>query len=462
MLGGAPQLWLPNAAAVTWLDKQRLLYSEIKSGFHMAVATSLESRAEHREVYVPIHENGMAHKSYHSPDGKWVLIVEMDEKAVWQPCRVVPFDGSFSGRQVGPIGAPCTGGAWSPDEKWMYLSASTGGDFHLWRQPFPDGKPEQMTSGPAGEEGIALASDGHSLITAVGLRQRPVWLHDSRGDRQVSLEGYALSPRLYAEGRKVVYIKLDRFQGGPTPGEIWASDLDSGRNEPVLPGFRVTNFSISSDGRLVACVLDAGGKSRLWLARLDRRSPPRQVGSVELKQAQFGPSGEIFFLATEGAGQYLYVIGEDGTGHRKLRAESIEEIHSASPDGRWVSGYGAIPGQEGLDLELAYPTAGGTPVGICSPPCRPRWAPDGEYLYLSWPGGYRSLRAVGHTYVLPTRPETMLPDLPPAGFRSEAELAAVPGVRVIDAADVGAGPSPDVYVFSRETVQRNLYRIPLP
>jgi hypothetical protein len=56
----------------------------------------------------------------------------------------------------------------------------------------------------------------------------------------------------------------------------------------------------------------------------------------------------------------------------------------------------------------------------------------------------------------------MLPDLPPRGFRSESEMAMIPGVRVIDAADVGAGPSPDEYVFSRENVQRNLYRIPLP
>jgi Tol biopolymer transport system component len=462
VLRGAPQLWLPNVAAVTWLDKQRLLYSEIKTGFHMAVATSLESRAEHRDVYVPAHENGMAHKSYLSPDGKWVLIVEMDEKGAWQPCRLVPFDGLSKGRLVGPPGAPCTAGAWSPDGNWMYLNLSAGGDFHLWRQHVPNGKPEQLTSGPAGEEGIALASDGRSLITAVGVRQRPVWFHDRVAEQQVSIEGYEESPQLYSEARKVAYLRLDRFQNGPTPAEIWAADLDSGRNEPLLPGIRVTQFSISSEGRLVACALDAAGNTRLWLAELDRRSPPRQIGSVEPKQAYFGPKGVIYFLATEGAGQYVYEIAENGTGLRKVHTESIEEIHSVSPDGRWVSGYGAVPGQKGLDLELAYPTAGGEPVSICSPPCSARWARGGEYLYVSWAGGYQSHAAVGHTYVLPTRPGTMFPNLPPGGFRSEGELAAVPGVRVIAAADVGSGPSPDVYVFSRENVQRNLYRIPLP
>jgi hypothetical protein len=35
-------------------------------------------------------------------------------------------------------------------------------------------------------------------------------------------------------------------------------------------------------------------------------------------------------------------------------------------------------------------------------------------------------------------------------------------VRIIEAADVAPGPRPEVYAYSRETVQRNLYRIPLP
>jgi hypothetical protein len=56
----------------------------------------------------------------------------------------------------------------------------------------------------------------------------------------------------------------------------------------------------------------------------------------------------------------------------------------------------------------------------------------------------------------------MLPNIPSGGFRSEAEIATLPGARVIDAADVAPGPTPDVYAFSRQTVQRNLYRIPIP
>ena len=59
----------------------------------------------------------------------------------------MPMDGSSSGSQVGPPGADCTSGAWSPDGKWMYLTSKAGGLFHIWRQRFPDGQPEQLTSG---------------------------------------------------------------------------------------------------------------------------------------------------------------------------------------------------------------------------------------------------------------------------------------------------------------------------
>jgi hypothetical protein len=40
-------------------------------------------------------------------------------------------------------------------------------------------------------------------------------------------------------------------------------------------------------------------------------------------------------------------------------------------------------------------------------------------------------------------------------------MAQSPGARVIDAYDVAPGSAPDLYAFARETVQRNLYRVPL-
>jgi Tol biopolymer transport system component len=460
VLSGTPRLWLPNASGLVWIDKQRLLFSEIKEGQHMGIVTSLETRAESRDIYLPTQEVAMAHRSFVSPDGKWVLIAEHDEKNYWRPCQIASFDGSSVPRQIGPAGAPCMSAAWSPDGKWMYLSVRTDSNFHLWRQRLPDGKPEQLTAGPTEEEGIAVAPDGTSLVTAVGLRERPIWFHDVAGDRQVSRERYAFRPLFYAAARKVLYRASNGYEGMTTPSEIWAADLDSGHTEAVLPGVQVTDYDLSRDGRLLVCALDSGGRPHLWLAPLDHRSPPRQIGSGEAMQALFGPRGMIFFLAREGTGKYLFEIREDGTGLRKVSKEEMIELQGVSPDGKWVSGWHSVPGGPGT-LIAAYPTDGGVPIPICGPPCTLKWGPDGKYLYLSKPRGFTSAGAVGRTYVLPTRRATMLPDLPTGGFRSEAEIGAALGVRMIEAADVDPSITPDVYVFSRETTQRNLYRIPL-
>ena len=186
VLGGEPQMMLKNASGLVWTGPRQLMFSEIRMGVHMAVVAAEESRIGQRDVYVPPNEPDMAHRSWLSPDGKWVLLVEMDIDHLWEPCRVVPADGSSSGRKVGPLGGGCTFAAWSRDGKWMYFTSNAVGANHIWRQRFPDGNPEQITAGPTEEEGIAMAPDGRSFVTAVSLQGTSLWLHE-RGRRPADL-----------------------------------------------------------------------------------------------------------------------------------------------------------------------------------------------------------------------------------------------------------------------------------
>ena len=113
-----------------------ILFSEMTGhGAQMSIVASTESRASQRTVYAPA-DNGMAHRSYLSPDRRQVLVVEMGFNG-WLPCRLVPYDGSSAGKPVGPAPAQCTDASWSPDGKWMYFSADTGSGVHIWRQRLP-------------------------------------------------------------------------------------------------------------------------------------------------------------------------------------------------------------------------------------------------------------------------------------------------------------------------------------
>jgi len=85
-----------------------------------------------------------------------------------------------------------------------------------------------------------------------------------------------------------------------------------------------------------------------------------------------------------------------------------------------------------------------------------QWSPSGDSLWIS--GG---AVADGRTYIIPLKRGEALPRIPAGGFRSEEEVAQLPGAHSIDAA-AAPGPSPEVYTFYRSTTQRNLYRVPVP
>jgi len=65
------------------------------------------------------------------------------------------------------------------------------------------------------------------------------------------------------------------------------------------------------------------------------------------------------------------------------------------------------------------------------------------------------------TYLVPLPRGQALPRIPAGEFRSEEEVARLPGARRIDESGVRPGPSLDVYAFYRGAAQRNLYRIPI-
>ncbi|MGO8735744.1 MAG: hypothetical protein ACLQVM_23455, partial [Terriglobia bacterium] len=462
VLGGEPRRLLPNASGLTWIDGQHLLFSEIKSGLHMAVVTAAESRTEHRDIYVPPQERGMAHRSYLSPDRRWVLLSEMDNGG-WLPCRLVPFDGSSSGKQVGPPGAGCTSAAWSPDGKWKYFTSDAGGRFHIWRQRSPDGNPEQVTFGPTEEEGIAIGPEGRSLVASVGMEESAVWIRDSNGERQISSEGFAEAPSLSPDGTKAYY--LVRSQGTTSSfssGGLWAVDLRGGRSEQPLPGFAVTGYDISPDGRrIVFAAQDPHGESRLWVASPDRRFPPRQIPSSTSNDSPiFGPGGDIFFRATEGGSNFIYRVKEDGTGRQKVLPNPILDFYSAAPDGEWLIAGAPLPNEEITAALWAYPVHGGTPVRICAGVCNARWDRAGKFFYLALVEmGSRGGRA--RTIVLPVPPGGDLPKIPPSGINSAEDAGRLSGVKVIDAV-ISPGATTSVYVFTRTSVHRNLYSIPLP
>jgi len=457
-LGGEPHPWLRNASGLVWRAPGRILFSEMKKPPHMGVVTAEEGRINQRDFYVPGHGSGMAHRSYPSPDGKFVLVAEMDHNFFWMPCRLLPVEGRSAGRQVGPSGGGCTYAAWSLDGRWMYFTSNAGGTYHIWQQRFPDGLPEQITSGPTEEEGIAMAPDGRSFVTAVGVQNVSAWLHDRHGERQILLEGNTVDVRFTADGKKLLYKVVKQasssWDHSEIPGELRLTDLETGRSEVVVPGFHALNYDVSVDGqRILMEIADRDGTSRVWIAAFDGASPPRPIPGVEGKEPRFGPDGDILFRRGDGSSEFVYRVRPDGTGMQKVFEKPIFVFRGMSRDGRWIKAFTVTARNEGPSWQ-ALPLDGGPSVPIN--PYTWHWSATEDALAISG-----TPLPAGRSYVVPLRSGQFLPLELREGVGSEQQVAALPGARRIDADMVLPGPSPDIYAFYRTTTQRNLYRIPV-
>lgn len=465
--GQAPRLVLSNATGLNWIGKDRLLYSEMKEGIHMALVTSNLSRIEKRDVYVPVDEvNGMAHRSALSPDGRWVLAVEMDSRW-WVRCRLLPFDGSFPGREVGPEGS-CTAAQWSPDGKWMYFTAEAGG-FHIWRQRFPDGVPEQLTPrGASEEEGLAVMPDGKSLITAAGGQEASIWIHDEGGDHQITSEGFSFLATLSPDSKSVFYLQRTATSRSFLSGELWVSDIASTTAKRLLPGLVLSHYSLSSDGKKIVFVPEVGGgRTGVWLTDTDGSEPPRQLTTATANRVFFGQPGEIIYEGGGSTIRRIMRVGEDGSDERAVRPEDIMQIMSVSPDAKWaIVGVAGRDHHHGATAIQALPLGPGEPQTVCDTCVSGfgsarmyasfgTWSRDGKWLYI--PLRY-AFSGSAKTVVLPVRPNGV-PAADVKGLTTADQYARIPGARLIDEYDVSPGPTPSKYVFVRGAAKTNLFRV---
>ena len=460
VLGGQPEILLRNASSLSWIDGgKHLLFSEMRQGLHLVLVTTDEARGQSRDVYVPPGERSMVHHSYLSPDGRWVLLVAMNNQGDLTACQVVPFDGSGEARVVGPPQAVCLAGAWSPDGKWVYFSSNEGGRFHIWRKKFPDGTPQQVTSGTTEEEGIAMSSDGKSLLTSVGVTNYTIWIHDAKGDRQLSSEGDAFATKFSDDGSKLYYL----MQSGQSGADLWSQDLASGKTERVVsgsamaPGTGIEWYSVSRDGKQVAfSTRDKKGSSRVWLSPTDHRSSPRELASDTSQDLPFIlPDGDLTYRAIENGQRFVFRSKPDGSEPRKIVPDPVLDLYTVSPDGRWV--LAAVKGRdEGHQAVLmAYSQDGGPSFPVCTTLCVADWDITGKFFYV----GFRSLGNT-NTYMLPVSPARGIPYFPPGGASSGDDLKANKGIIVIPQ-QIDSAMRPTRYSYSRHDTRRNIYRIPL-
>ena len=241
-------------------------------------------------------------------------------------------------------------------------------------------------------------------------------------------------------------------------GELWELDLRSGVTQAIIPGFEITDFSISPDNRefVFSALNEAGGSEDLWISPLDRSASPRKLQDAA-NRARYAP-GFIYYVRRprERGRGYVHRMRPDGTGDERIWHEEVLSL-ATSPDGRVLAMTLPAAGKHVWTLQLVDVTTGRVQP-VC-PDALAYWSGDGRSLFVTTGIGKIDLAAV--TYVVALPPGSGMPRLPPAGLTDSSQFAGLEHVRTIPARLVAPGMTADTYAFVKEATQRNLYRVPL-
>jgi hypothetical protein len=313
-----------------------------------------------------------------------------------------------------------------------------------------------------------MAPDGRSFVTAVALQTSSLWIHDSKGERQISVEGNAADQTFTPDGKKLLFRRVkeppSEYSAYRELGEVWVADVESGRAEPLVRGLTAHEYDVSPDGRqVVIATVDSAGKPRLWLVPLDRSSPPHQIPNVEGGAPRFLPNGDILFRVVGGTSYmgslgYVYRIHPDGSGLEQAFEQPVLLLGTVSPDGKWLISWALLP-NNGAPASQAFSLDRSQAPVVLGPAIGLDWSRDGESVAVF--SAFGSVLPENRCYLIPLPHGQALPRVPVGGFQTERDIAGQPGARPLDFHQVIPGVTADTYSFHRGAIQRNLYRVPI-
>ncbi len=268
----------------------------------------------------------------------------------------------------------------SPDGQYLVLSRSQNGSTHLYKVALESGSSTRLTSASAGfETSPSYSPDGKQIAFAfTAQRGQPsrIFVMGADGSNPHPLyttkaDGNDFFPRFAPDG--TVYFARSSFFGHYSPiarpslheWDIYSVNPEDGQLRQITNKrfYRVSEPSLSRDGKKMLFSVETETGSQLQLYSLDSQAPPsilqphvpHEPSSPIYAGAALAPDGQtvIFMAASQGARAFDYDVYRVD-----LASNAVEKLTTAngystnlcvSSDGsravflRWSSKYGGTP-----------------------------------------------------------------------------------------------------------------------
>lgn len=402
-----PQVTTGPSAAAWSPDGQELIYSMQGTLWRQRVGST-----EARQITDT--PGGYDYEPDWSPDGRWVVFVRYDGKAM--SLRLLDLESGSESALV-ENGAVNVDPRWSPDgSRIAYVSTAFEGRWHIYLQGVDDG----LSVGPS----VRLSTD-----------------HDSGLPRYYySPYDHYLSPTWSPDGKALIVLSnRDHIWG---TGGLWRMPVDSGGPMTLLHD-EETNWRTRPDwdrgGRRVVYASYLGRQwHQLWLMTADGSNPYQLTyGDWDATNPRWSPDGgRIAFIANEGGNTSLRIVEVPGGRQATVTAVSRHYLHPrgtlrltvldaasgqpvaarvslATPDGRsWAPDDAWRMADDNFDparrpIEYGYfHTTGRASLSVPSGPLRYEVSRGPEYAVA---GGSITVDAAGRTLVVRISRITNLP-----------------------------------------------------
>ena len=323
-------------------DSRYITYSEYRSGktslWVRQVATSSNIQI------LPPQSTGLGGLTF-SPDGNFVYYFQTSEKSVIAELYRIPVLGGTPVRILSDISTTIS---FSPEGKritFLRVSAQTG-DFSIVTAN-ADGTDQKILASHRTElwfTGAPSWSPNGKIIAAGlggwagGYHARLVGVDVESGKEQ------SLSEKSWFDIRDV------QWNSAGNGMIVRATELGTDRSQMYFVSYpagtvhRITNdvnqytsSSATSDGRSL-CVTQQEWNFKVNYISGDRGAQTREITQQKDDGTQgivVSPSGEIFYVSSQGGNYDIFAIGKDGTGQRQVTSDpDLEQTISATPDGK--------------------------------------------------------------------------------------------------------------------------------
>jgi eukaryotic-like serine/threonine-protein kinase len=302
---------------------------------------------------VPATKGNILKETTFSPDGTFVYYNFSDRVSIQGLYRVSSIGGTAPKKLLANCGSPVT---FSPDGKYIAFIRWENSKSNLMIAN-ADGTGERVVVSHGGSEwfsneGPAWSPDGKTIASSIGAKigdDEEYKLQgidvQSGGISELSQKRWSEAGRVVwmPEGNALVLLAMERIQEART--QVWHVSYPSGEARRItndVQGRGNTSLGVTADGRTLLTII------RQPLSRIEiipsngdtsrlARLTTSAVNEEGFRGFAFTPDGRIVFSSFEGSESDIWIMNPDGSGRQRLTSDAyLDENPAVSPDGRYV------------------------------------------------------------------------------------------------------------------------------